>query len=114
MPSIAKLARVPTLAEVLSDPAKAVTLPREAIPQLRGELARLDTILLSRLLVDDSDQQRSGLGDRLLDVSEAAEKLGLSHDALYRNDYPFVVKIGNRRRFSEKGIEKFIRSRAGM
>ena len=78
------------------------------IAELRGQIAKLDTLLLGRLLA--GGEARPGAdGDRLLDVDEAAAKLGLSRDALYRNEYPFVVKIGNRRRFSEKGIKSYSR-----
>ena len=114
MAKVLQLATVPTLAEILADPGRATALPKEAIPQLRGELARLDTILLGRLLTENGTQSANADRDRLLDVDEASKKLGLSRDALYRNNYPFIVKIGNRRRFSEKGIERFIRNRAGM
>jgi predicted DNA-binding transcriptional regulator AlpA len=113
MASARQIAVVPTLTDLLSDPARISALPKDAIAELRGQIAKLDTLLLSRLLVGCED--RSGAdGDRLLDVAEAAAKLGLSRDALYRNEYPFVVKIGNRRRFSERGIEKFIRNRTGF
>ena len=109
-----KLASVPTLSDLLADPTKLSALPREAIAQLRGELARLDTLLLSRLFTDDQAHAGNEHNDRLLDIDEAAGKLGLSRDALYRSDYPFVVRIGSRRRFTEKGIKKFIRARTGM
>jgi predicted DNA-binding transcriptional regulator AlpA len=113
MASVQKIAVVPTLTDLLNDPARISTLPREAIAELRGQIAKLDTLLFSRLLASEQPQSCTD-GDRLLDVAEAAAKLGLSRDALYRNDYPFVVKIGNRRRFSGRGIEKFIRNRTGF
>ena len=112
MRSSTKILAVPTLSQILSEPEKVVALPREVIPGLRGELARIDTILLTRLLTDDDGSSANNQEDRLLEIAEAAAKLGLSHDALYRNDYPFVVKIGKRRRYSAKGIEKFIQARA--
>ena len=106
---------MPTLSDLLDNPEKAKAVPRDLIPKLRGELARLDTILLCRLVARDAELPPCRPEeDRLLTLSEAAARLNLSSDALYRNDYPFVVKIGKRRRFSEKGIERFIRSRAGM
>ena len=48
-------------------------------------------------------------------VEEAARKLGKSKDHLYRHagDYPFTVRDGSSLRFSEQGIEKFIRQRVG-
>lgn len=53
--------------------------------------------------------------DRLLDVVEAAQRLGTSQDYLYRQakKLPFTVRIGSRLRFSAHGIERFIRSRQG-
>jgi predicted DNA-binding transcriptional regulator AlpA len=113
MAKVLQLASVPSLADILASPDRILVLPKDAIPQLRGELARLDTLLLARML-GTTGQETSDPSDRLLDVEEAAAKLGVSRDALYRNKFPFVVRIGNRRRFSEKGIEKFIRNRAGM
>jgi len=113
MASAQKLAAVPTLTDLLSDPARISALPREAIAELRGQIAKLDTVLLSRLL-GSGEIQPAAEGDRLLTAGEAALKLGLPKDALYRNDYPFLVRIGSRRRFSEKGIEQFIRNRTGM
>ena len=113
MASTHKVVPVPTLTDLLSDPATISTLPREAIAELRGQIARLDTLLLSRLLVGEQAQASTD-GDRLLTSAEAAAKLGLPKDALYRNEFPFMVRVGSRRRFSEKGIEKFIRNRVGM
>jgi hypothetical protein len=113
MASAPKLAVVPSLSDLLADPNKISAMPKEAIAELRGQIAKLDTLLLSRLLT--GEQPQPGMdGDRLLTASEAALKLGLTKDALYRNEYPFIVRVGTRRRFSEKGIEKFIRNRIGM
>ena len=59
---------------------------------------------------------RNGGEDRLLTVEEAARKLAVSDDWLYRHadKLPFTVRIGDRHlRFSAAGIEKFIRQRAG-
>jgi predicted DNA-binding transcriptional regulator AlpA len=107
----------PTLAELLSDPLKINGVPREAIPCLRGELAHLDTLLLGRLLTDDSEQRHNGpLGDRLLDAAEAAAKLGTSKDWIYRHAaiLPFVMRVGKKQlRFSESGIERYIQQRSG-
>jgi hypothetical protein len=113
MSSAQKPVFVPMLTDLLSDPGKISALPRDAIAELRGQIAKLDTLLLSRLLT--CEQHTPGMdGDRLLRAVEAAAKLGLPKDALYRNEYPFMVRVGSRRRFSEKGIEKFIRNRMGM
>jgi|HubBroStandDraft_1064217.scaffolds.fasta_scaffold442832_2 hypothetical protein len=111
MASTQKIAAVPTLADLLNDPERILALPKDVIAELRGQIAKLDTLLLSRLLTGEQPQPGT---DRLLTAGEAAVKLGLPKDALYRNEYPFMVRIGSRRRFSDKGIEKFIRNRTGM
>jgi predicted DNA-binding transcriptional regulator AlpA len=116
MATIAKLVRLPTLAEILDDPAKAAALPKEAIPALRGELARLDTILLTILLSANEVHSSGQQSDRLLDVEAAAGKLGTTTDWLYRNAsrLPFAIRVGKKQlRFSETGIERYIHQRAG-
>ena len=53
--------------------------------------------------------------DRLLDVPEAAELLGMAEETLYKKagTLPFTVREGRSLRFSKAGIEKYIRSRQG-
>lgn len=96
------------LSDLLSDPAKIEGLSREAIPELRGELARFDTLLLSRLMTAGKDQEPAD--DQLLDVPEAARRMGISEDYLYRHhkDFPFTRHIGRKVLFSAKGLEKHI------
>lgn len=53
-------------------------------------------------------------GDQLLGVEEAARRLGVSTDWLYRNaaKLPFAVRLGPRQlRFSSRGIERYIHQR---
>ena len=105
---------VPKLADLIADLDKVSLLPPEAIPTLLGELERLKALLWVRLTVRP-DGNGAGLldEDRLLDVNEASAKLGISADALYRNDYPFKVPVGKRIRFSRLGIERYIKQRVG-
>lgn len=50
--------------------------------------------------------------DRLVNIDEAAEKLGVKPDWLYRHPrLPFTVPQGRMLRFSELGIEEYIRNR---
>lgn len=116
MATITKLVTMPSLAEIIKDPAKAADLPEEAIPELRGELARLDTILLVTLLSRGDSQSAAPQGDRLLDVEAAARKLGTTPDWLYRNAsrLPFAIRVGKKQlRFSETGIDRYIHQKAG-
>jgi excisionase family DNA binding protein len=97
----------PLLADLLHDPAGLEDVPREDIPQLRGELALLDTRLLSRLLTPGAPQEPQ---DQLLTVEEAAGRLGCSRDYLYRHHtrLPFTRRVGRKLLFSARGLEKHI------
>ena len=109
MASTPKLVLVPRLVELLADPSRVATLPKDAIPQLRGELAKLDTMLLARLMTPAIGANEN---DRLLDASEAAAKLGTSEDWVYRHakSLPFAIRVGKKSlRFSEAGISRYIR-----
>jgi excisionase family DNA binding protein len=49
--------------------------------------------------------------DRLLEIEEAAKRLGVKDDYIYHHSksLPFIVRLGRKLRFSEKGIDKFIK-----
>ncbi len=116
MASDCKFGIVPDLAAIAADPGKVSLLPLEAIPGMRAELARLDSLLLMRLFQSGNGQgQAQENGDQLLTAEQAARKLGRSRDHMYRHadQYPFTVRNGRALRFSEAGIEKFIRQRMG-
>ncbi len=86
------------------------------LPALLGELGRLHSLVLARLASTANGHGHSAPAqpDTLLDAKEAARRLGLSVDALYRRkDWPFAVRIGRRVRFSAQGVERFIRQRRG-
>jgi predicted DNA-binding transcriptional regulator AlpA len=53
--------------------------------------------------------------DRLLNIDQAAEKLGRKKDWLYRHhkELPFTVRHGKALHFSELGIEEYIRKPRG-
>lgn len=106
---------IPKLADLVNDPTKVPVLPVEAVPSLRGELARLDSLLLARLLQPGDGCREPEAGDRLLSAREASAKLGASEDWLYRRSrtLPFTVRIGRKVLFSEAGIERYIRQRMG-
>ena len=101
-------ARMVKLSDLLSDPGKIEGLSREAIPQLRGELAQLDTLLLCRLMTTGKYQDVAE--DQLLDVPEAARRLGISEDYLYRHhkDFAFTRHMGRKLLFAARGIEQYI------
>jgi hypothetical protein len=67
----------------------------------------LQTALMLRVLAAPNGQVDT---DRLLTVHETAERLGCHVKALYkRRPYPFEVREGKTRRWSETGLEAWIR-----
>jgi excisionase family DNA binding protein len=57
----------------------------------------------------------AGEDGQLLDVKEAARRLHVSTDWLYRRAgrLPFTVRMGGALRFSAEAIERYIRQREG-
>jgi predicted DNA-binding transcriptional regulator AlpA len=85
-------------------------------PCALGELERLKAITWAKMIdpLNTVGSSSPPDGDRLLNVDEAAQKLGLSIDFLYRHAdrLPFTVRPSLRQlRFSKVGIEQYIRQR---
>ena len=113
-----KLGVVPKPDEIVDNPVLAIHLPIEVVEALLAKNADAQSVLMSRLLALRAcvvQVERPSDGNRLLDVEEAARKLGKCKDFLYWHaaKYPFTVRDGRSLRFSEQGIEKFIRQRIG-
>ncbi len=111
------LTPLPTLDDLARDPAKAQELPPEARQALS---LRALTVLAVLATAPGEPASANGQGeapaeDRLLTVEETARKLGMSEDWCYRQAkrLPFAVRIGRQLRFSERGIERYIRQRQG-
>lgn len=98
------------LAELERELAQA---PSEQLPDLLGELARLQALGLARLAAN-GQRRIANEPDELLTAKQAATRLGVSEDFLYRaKELPFRVQLGRRVRFSARGIGRYIRLRAG-
>jgi hypothetical protein len=84
-------------------------LPREGIPECLAALEHTRTLLWARLLAPGPTPSH----DRLLPIEEAAARLATTKDWLRRHhDLPFVVHLSEGQvRYSEQGIERFIRRR---
>src|SRR5271163_4632750 len=84
-------------------------LPNGELPRLLGELEEIRVTAMARLTAPAP--ALSPHHDELLDTAEAAHRLGISKDFLYRNhrDFPFTRRVGRRLLFSSLGIEKYIR-----
>jgi predicted DNA-binding transcriptional regulator AlpA len=89
--------------------------PAHELPQLIGDLEAAKAVAWARLTAPTMEQ-RSDLPvqeARNLDVAEAAKRLGMSRDWLYRHasELPFAVRIGRRVVFDSLALERWNRRR---
>ena len=79
----------------------------EDLPVLIGQLEAAKATAWARLTAPAPAQEH----DELLNVSEAARRLGISEDYLYAHhrEYPFTRRQGRKLLFSALGINKHIR-----
>jgi predicted DNA-binding transcriptional regulator AlpA len=115
---IPELFAVPRLEELVANPDKIGVLDGRTARALKTQaIAALNllhglAVECSHTAGDGPDRRRR---DRLLNVAEAGDKLGVRPDWLYRHhrNLPFTVRHGRLLRFSELGIEEYIRRRVG-
>jgi predicted DNA-binding transcriptional regulator AlpA len=93
--------------ELQSALAQARTLATEELPRLLGDLEEIRTTALARL----SAPAPAPAPDELLEVPEAAHRLGLSPSYLYHHHkrFPFARKIGRKLLFSSAGLEVYVK-----
>ena len=82
-------------------------LTPEELPRLLGELEEIRVIAMTRLTTPSA---AAACADELLSVPEAANRLSVSPDYLYRHHktLPFVRRMGRRLLFSSSGLDKYI------
>lgn len=102
------------LSELVKDPSRLAHVDRGQIPALLAQLSAVQASMAARLVVTAQDAANDSV-EALLTVDEAAMRLGVSEDWLYRRtrSLPFVVRVGRHVRFSIKGLERYIRNRMG-
>lgn len=85
----------------------------EDLPALLGELEQVRYTAIARLMGPASPSPREH--DHLVAVEEAANRLGISTDYLYRHadEYPFTRRMGGRLLFSSAGVDHFIAADSG-
>jgi excisionase family DNA binding protein len=83
-------------------------LPVDDLPRLLGDLEEVRCTAMARLAAPAPAAPQS---DELLDADEAARRLGISKDYLYRHHarLPFTRRMGRGLRFSALGIQTYIR-----
>jgi len=94
----------PSLESVLE---QAQHLPAEDLPRLLGDLREVEAVALARL----SAPTAQTAPDQSLSLKEAAERLGMSRDYLYRHwrEYRFARQEGRKILFSSNGLDGHLR-----
>src|SRR5436309_9648362 len=91
----------------------AMDLLPDEVPAFLGDMEQIRIVALARLIspvrIEHTGQ------DELLDIGEAAKRLGMSVSYVYRhhNQFDFTVRMGRQLRFSADGISRYIRLRSG-
>jgi len=113
------LAAIPELDAIAADPRCLSGLSKSVISALLMRTAVVQSALTAALgvVADDGDNQDNGQGaDCLLGAKEAAARLAVTADYLYRHadKLPFTVRLGpGQLRFSANGIARYIQARQG-
>ena len=95
------------LSDIDCDLGKVEGLSQEEVRRLLLRLSVLQGALCSRLDVFNGSHHE---GPQLYGVQEAADRLDMSRDYLYRNSdtLPFSLHVGDRVMFDRKGMEDWI------
>ncbi len=109
---------VPKLEEVAADPGKTGVLDAHTTELLEtAAIAALDALRKRKLILAAEARvvTQARCPDRLLRPKEVAARLGMGVDWVYHNQLklPFRVRLGTVPRFSENGLDEFIRKRQG-
>jgi predicted DNA-binding transcriptional regulator AlpA len=88
---------------------QARQLPPEELPRLLGDLREVEAVCIMRLASPTVETK-----DELLEVPEAAHRLGVSPDYLYHHHtkFPFTRRIGRKLLFSSLGLESYLKKTA--
>lgn len=104
----------PDLSDVVKDPSRVSDLDPGQIPALIAQLSAVQASMAARLVTAAQDDDNEA-ENQLLTIEQAAARLGVSKDWLYRrtSKLQFVVRVGRHVRFSSSGIDRYIRNRMG-
>jgi len=90
----------------------AQSLSTNDLPAFLGDLEQIRVATFARLITPPLRD----LPDSLVDVNEAAKRLGMSVSYLYRNheNLPFTRRAGRSLRFSIQGMEEHLRRKTSL
>lgn len=101
------------LLDLIRDPSQVAQVSPDQIPAILAQLSAVQASMAARLAGASRETAGERGQDSLIGVEEAAKRLDVSKDWLYRrtSKLPFVVRVGRHVRFSSNGIDRFIRTR---
>ena len=110
MDKLTQIKKGATLDDLINDPSLAKTFNSEQAIDLLSGMASIQPILLA--VAYSGKVENKSTGDRLLDIKEVADRLSCKVDWLYRQSkyLPFACKLLGQLRFSEKGLEKYMKN----
>jgi predicted DNA-binding transcriptional regulator AlpA len=85
-------------------------MPASELPRVLGQLRELEATAMARLYSSPRASEMIRQPEQLLDIAEAAKRLNVSEDYLYRHwkNLPFAHKYDWGLRFSARGIDEYI------
>jgi predicted DNA-binding transcriptional regulator AlpA len=104
------------LGALLDHPERVGEVPAAELPAIVLRLAALQSAVAARLTAEATSAPAASeqAPEKLLDVRQAAERVGMSADWLYRHKdkLPFTRLVGTRTvRFSDAGITRWLAHR---
>ena len=92
--------------------ATLASLPVAELPRLLGQLRELEATALARMCAAPGTTEASREPEQLLGVEEAAKRLNVSQDYLYRHwrKLPFAQKYDWGLRFNESALNAYIKN----
>ena len=111
MDKLTQIKKGSTLVDLINDPSLAKTFNSEQAIDLLSGIASIQPILLA--VAYSGKVENKPTGDSLLSVGAVASRLDCDPDWVYRNTdkLPFTRRLSSKQlRFSEKGLEKYIRN----
>lgn len=97
------------LVDIIADPRRVVELAPEDVPALLVQLGSIQSALSAHLLMAQRKERT------LLSVQQAAKRLGVTTDWLYRHasELPFCRRLSRKQlRFEAAGLDAYLATRS--
>ena len=100
----------PTIGDLAREPARAATVPLDVVPDLLADVARVQALLLVRIMSGNGPHPAEEEPERMLDAEEAARMFSVSKRWLYRHATQMGAHHLSRKvvRFTASGIRRYL------